>query len=361
MYICKLLLKNFRNIKNLNIELSKGINIFYGNNAQGKTNILEAIYFSSIGRSHRTHIDKELINFDEKNAYIQILVKNKEIKEKIDIHIRKDNKKGIAINNIPIKKLGELFGILHIVMFSPEDLQLVKSGPSERRKFMDIELCQISNIYYYNIQQYYKILKQRNNLLKSIQKNNKMKDSIFIWDEQLIEYGTKVIKYRKKFIENVKIYSSNIHKKITNNIEDLDIIYKLNVSEDDFYNKLTKNIEKDIFYGTTSFGPHKDDIIFLVNGIDVREYGSQGQQRSVSLSTKLSQIEIIKDERGTNPILLLDDVLSELDENRQNFLIESIKDIQTVITCTGTENILKNLFEKVNIYNVKNGIVTIKN
>jgi len=360
MYIDKLSLKNFRNFKDLNINLNKGVNIFYGDNAQGKTNIIEALYFCAIGRSNRTRIDKELIKFNENEAHIQLHCKNKNTTSKIDIHIKKNFKKGIAINNIPLRKVGELFGTMYIVIFSPEDLQLIKSGPSERRKFMDIELCQLSNIYYYNLQQYYNILKQRNNLLKSIQKDNSFRDTLFVWDKQLVDFGKKIINTRTNFINSISKIASKIHFNITGGKELLSLKYKPNTEINEFKQKIINNIDKDIFCGFSNYGPHKDDIAFYINDIDVREFGSQGQKRCSILSAKLAEIEIIYREKKVKPVLLLDDVFSELDEKRQRFLVNYIKDIQTVITCTGIEDIMKNISENISIYSVKNGFVVVK-
>ena len=353
MYIDKLSVKNFRNLKEISIELNRNINIFYGDNAQGKTSILESIYFCATGRSHKTSIDKSVINFDENEAHLQVFSRNDTICDKIDVHLKKNSKKGIAINNLAVRKIGDLFGLLHIVLFAPEDLQLIKAGPSERRKFIDLEMCQLSKIYYYDLKQYYKVLKQRNNLLKEIQKNKELKDTLFVWDSQLIKFGKKLILQREKFVSEISNIAKTIHNQITGNKENLEIAYKPSVSAMDFENKLMRNIDKDIFYGTTSVGPHKDDLLFLINGFDARDYGSQGQQRTAALSSKLAEIQIIKQEKMTEPVLLLDDVLSELDEKRQAFLLESIKDIQVVITCTGIEEITK----KASVFFVENGTV----
>lgn len=355
MYVKKIFLKNYRNISDLELELGDGVNILYGSNAQGKTNLLESIYVGSTGRSHRTHKDKELINFEKDNAHIRLDICNDRILDKIDIHIKKTTKKGIAINNLPINKLGELFGYLNIVMFSPEDLSIIKQGPQERRKFIDMELCQVSKIYYYNLSQYHKILKQRNILLRKISKNNSMKDSLFVWDKQLIDFGKKIIVEREQFLIKINSISNSIHKNITNNNEDLYIDYKPNVLPNEFEDKLFKNIDKDILYNNTSYGPHKDDILFFINDMNVREFGSQGQQRTVALSLKLAEINLIKEENGETPVLLLDDVLSELDKSRQQFLIKNIGDLQVIITCTGVEDVLKNINENCTIIHVENG------
>ncbi len=364
MYVHKLSLKNFRNFGSLKVQLSEGINIFYGDNAQGKTNFLEAIYFCATGRSQRAGKDSELILFGEDEAHLKLMVSTENndtisniIYDKIDIHLKKNYSKGIAINGIPIKKLNQLFGILLCVIFSPEDLNLVKSGPSERRKFMDTELCQLSNIYYYELLQYHNVLKQRNNLLKKIKKNPSLKDTMFVWDEQLVNHGTKIIKYRINFIEKINFIANSIHSKITNNAENLKIEYKYNVSEKDFLHKLNKNLERDILLGNTSVGVHKDDLGFYINGTDVRIFGSQGQQRTASLSAKLAEIELIKEKKHKIPVLLLDDVLSELDEHRQKYLIKSIYGIQSIITCTGIEDIMSKISEKATVFKVENGNV----
>ena len=343
MNVEKISVKNFRNLDTTTVELSKGINIFYGNNAQGKTNFLESIYLCATGRSQRAHLDREFINFKETESYIQMYVNDNEIVDKISMHIRKDFKKGIAVNGIPLKKLGDLFGKLLVVIFSPEDLQIVKSGPSERRKFMDTELCQLSKIYYYELLSYYKILKQRNNLLKNIQKDKSLQESLFVWDEQLVSHGSKIIALRTDFVKKVGKISNKIYSKITNNKEMFNFQYKPNVIIEDFYTKLNKNIERDIYLGSTSVGIHKDDVFMTIDGLDVRNYASQGQQRSVSLSLKLAEIELIKEVTNKTPVLLLDDVLSELDENRQKFLLDFLENIQTIITCTGVEDILKKI------------------
>lgn len=357
MYIYKLSVENFRNLKNVDIEFNKNINILYGDNAQGKTSILEGIYFCATGRSHKTHTDRSVINFDENEAHLKTIVYNDTICDKIDVHLKKNMKKWIAVNNMPVKKIGGLFGILHIVLFAPEDLQLIKSGPSERRRFIDLEMCQLSKVYYYNLKQYCKILKQRNNLLKEIQKNKSLKDTLFVWDGQLVEFGEKIINQRKKFVRDISEIASVIHNKITGGRECLEIIYKPSVNPDELEKKIIKNTEKDIFYGTTNAGPHKDDLSFIINGYDVRDYGSQGQQRCSALSSKLAEIEIIKKEKNTEPVLLLDDVLSELDQKRQSFLLESIKDIQVIITCTGIEDIIKNKVSDADVFFVEKGTV----
>lgn len=359
MYVEKLSLKNFRNLDDLTLELDKGINIFTGENAQGKTNLLESIYFCATGRSHRTHLYKELIRFGEQETYIKLFTNNDSFIDSISVHIKKESNKGIAVNNIPVKKLGELFGILLVVIFSPEDLQLIKAGPSERRKFMDIELCQLNPLYYYELGRYYSVLRQRNNFLKEIRKDKTFKDTIFVWDEQLVNHGIKIMNYRQSFIKKINVISNKIHSNITNKRECLNIKYKPNTTENDFLIKLNKNIDRDIMQGSTSVGIHKDDLGIFIDGIDVRTYGSQGQQRTASLSTKFAQIELVYQEKRTYPVILLDDVLSELDETRQKFIFKQIENLQTIITCTGIDDIIRknSHIVNVNIYNVQNGTI----
>lgn len=360
MYITKLSLAGFRNIKSAQLELNKGVNILYGDNAQGKTNILESVYICATGRSHRTRLDSQLINFTEREAHIKLFIENKRRDDRIDVHLKKDDKKGvkgIAVNGVPIRKSGDLFGTLYTVIFSPEDLQLIKNAPSERRRFIDMELCQLSNVYYYDLGQYYKVLKQRNNLLKKIQKKPSLKETVFVWDSQLAEYGRRIIISREKFVKRISSIAAQKHNDITKGGEALEILYRPNVQEKELEEKTSQNIEKDVIYGSTSAGPHKDDISFMVNGMDVKIYGSQGQQRTAALSAKLAEVEVIKDETGVSPVLLLDDVLSELDEGRQFYLLESIKGIQTIVTCTGIEDLIKKYAGSGFVFNVDGGEV----
>ena len=354
MYIEKLSYKNFRNLEDCSVNFDKGVNILYGDNGQGKTNILEAIYFTATGRSHRTHLDKDLIKFGLDESYMQSLVINDGISDKIDVHIKKFKKKGIAVNGLPVKKLNSLFGVLLVVIFSPEDLSLVKAGPSERRRFIDMELCQVNPIYYYELGQYYLCLRQRNNLLKTLKKNSGLSDTIFVWDKQLVNHGIKIMALREAFVKKLDKISQKIHSDITNGKEFLRTEYKPNTTAEDFEEKLKKNLDRDIILGSTSVGVHKDDCLMFINDIEVKSFGSQGQQRTASLATKLAGIELIYNEKNTHPVLLLDDVLSELDRHRQEFLISRLKDIQTIITCTGVEDLLSKV-ENANMYKVKLG------
>ncbi len=357
MYIRELSLQNFRNYNYLNLVLHPGINVFVGDNAQGKTNILESIYLSATARSHRTNTEKEVIKWDEAEAHIRLNIKKKYVEDQIDFHIDKRGK-GVAINRIPIRKLGDLLGVLNVVMFSPEDLQLIKRSPGERRRFIDIELCQIDRIYYYELQQYHKVLKQRNNLLKNFEQTKDAQSLLDVWDMQILEYGSNVINKRLEFIKKLEEIAQEIHFNISGDKEKLEILYSPSVSVENYNKKLADNQKKDIFRRTTSIGPHRDDMVFLINNMDVRTYGSQGQQRTVVLSIKLAQLKMIQKILGEQPILLLDDVLSELDYHRQQFLFAHTQNIQTLITCTGIEESVWNSQVIGKLFKVSKGFIS---
>ena len=357
MIVKSLELKDYRNYSNLNMNFSSGINILYGENAQGKTNILEAIYLCGTTKSHRGSKDKEIISFEHEEAHVRIGLEKNLIPHRLDLHLKKNKSKGVAIDGIPIKKQSELFGMLNLVFFSPEDLYIIKNGPAERRRFLDLELCQLDKIYLNYLGNYNKVLVQRNNLLKQISNNSKLMDTLYIWDEKLLEFGVKIIKTRSDFIVRLNDIVKDIHSKLTGGKEELILQYEPNVKESDFEGRLKKSLEKDISLKMTNVGPHRDDISFLLNNIDIRKYGSQGQQRTAALSCKLAEIELVKNLIKENPILLLDDVLSELDRQRQNYLLNSIGDIQTIITCTGLEEFVTHRFEYDKIFQVIEGTV----
>lgn len=361
MYVKSLELKNFRNYKELSLKLDAGTNIFYGDNAQGKTNILEAVYLCGTSKSHRGSKDREIIRFDEDEAHIRMLVARNGLDYRIDIHLKKNKVKGIAINGIPIKKASELFGIVNIVFFSPEDLQIIKNGPAERRKFLDMELCQLSKYYLAQLTNYHKILAQRNKLLKDIGLMPDLKETLDIWDQQLINYGQCLIREREKFIVRLNAILGKIHSNLTGDREKLELTYDPDVSVKEFEQLLVRNREKDIKYRITSVGPHRDDLCVMANGIDIRKFGSQGQQRTAALSLKLSEIYLVKDTIQDTPVLLLDDVLSELDSNRQKYLLQSINDIQTLITCTGLDEFINSCLHVDQILRVVEGTVIKQN
>ena len=348
---------NYRNYNALDIELCPNVNVFMGDNAQGKTNILEAIYYCAFAKSHRTSKDKELINWNGEHAFISVDVGRERLDKRIDISILKDGKKSIRINKIKIKKIGELFGNFNVVMFSPEDLRIIKDSPGVRRKFIDMELCQLNPKYYYNLVQYNKVLNERNILLRN---RNTSSEMLEIYDMQLVEFGYNIIRDRIKYIESLNKYAEKIHSDITSGKEKINFKYISTIKDlenikENFYTLLEKNRSKDCDRGTTSIGPHRDDFFVYINDIDTKSYGSQGQQRTAVLTMKFSSLEIIKEFTGEFPVLLLDDVLSELDFNRKKYILSTIGQIQTVITCTGIEDLYEYLDEKAKVFKVKNG------
>lgn len=355
MYVETLALRNFRNYEALDIIFSDKINILYGDNAQGKTNILESIYLSATTRSHKRAKEKDIIRFGEEESHIRLNIKKRDVGHRIDVHLKKIGNKGIAIDGIPIKKSTELFGLINIIIFSPEDLSVVKSSPGERRRFMDMEICQLSRIYYSNLSKYNKILDQRNNTLKQIAYRNGIEDVLDVWDDQLVDVGSSIIKERQNFINMLNEVIKEIHKNLTSEGEEIELKYEPNVESDNFADVLKEKRNIDIKNTTTMSGPHRDDFGIFINNVDVRKYGSQGQQRTAALSLKLAEIELVKKIINDNPILLLDDVMSELDSKRREALLNSIKDIQTIITCTGYDDFIKQRINVDKIYKISNG------
>ena len=394
MYIEKLKLKNYRNYNEIEISFDKNINIIYGNNAEGKTNLLESIYICSTSKSHKSSKENEIIKFGEFESHIKIFLKKENEKEIIiDIQLNKDKKKGIAVNKVKIEKLSEFLGLFNVIMFAPEDLNIIKDGPQIRRKFIDIEICQIDKLYTISLNNYNKTLNQRNVLLKDINETNINKndliDMLDVYDEKLVEYGTEIISKRKKNIKKLGEYVKDIHYKISDEKEELIIDYENEIVMDDIFlqkedlnnktveakisepneyekikkiylKKLKENRDIDIKNKYTLVGPHRDDISFKISDNDIRKFGSQGQKKTAAISLKLSELNIIKEKINETPVLLLDDVFSELDENRQKLLVSNLEGVQTIITCTG---IKKNIFDLLNpnkIFQVKNNNIFIK-
>lgn len=363
MKIKSLKIKNFRNYDLLNLDFDGSANIFYGDNAQGKTNILEALYITGTTKSHRGAKDRDLIQFEKDEAHIETVIEKRKICYQIDLHLKKNSPKGIAINKIPIRKAGELFGIVNFVFFSPEDLNIIKNGPAERRRFIDLELSQLDKIYFNNLSNYNRIVNQRNHLLKEIGIENKknLMETLEIWDLQLIEYGNRLIERRKQFIQDMNEIVSSVHRKLTGDRENIKIIYEPCNGNIPLEQTIKKNRERDLRMKSTSSGPHRDDICIMHDRMDIRKFGSQGQQRTAALSLKLAEIELVKNTIGDTPVLLLDDVLSELDKHRQNYLLDSISDIQTLITCTGVEDFVNHRFSINKIFHVQDGQVLREN
>lgn len=357
MYIESIQLKNFRNYDSLELKFDKATNIFYGDNAQGKTNILESIYLCGTTKSHKGSKDKEIIRFGEEESHIRMNVVKDEISYKIDMHLKKNKAKGVAINGLPIRKARELFGIVNLVFFSPEDLNIIKSGPGERRRFMDLELCQLDSLYLTDLAGYNHIVNQRNKLLKELHFNSRLMDTLDVWDIQMAQYGSKVIEKRRTFVQELNEVIQNIHKNLTGGMEHLEVIYEPSAESSLFAETLAANRDRDIRMKMTSAGPHRDDLCLIADGVDIRKYGSQGQQRTAALSLKLSEIYLVKKKIKDTPVLLLDDVLSELDSNRQTYLLDSIHDIQTMITCTGLDDFISHQFHINKVFQVVKGEV----
>ena len=357
MYIESVQLQNFRNYRELHLNFDKGTNIFYGDNAQGKTNILESVYICGTTKSHKGSKDKEIIRFGEEESHIRMMVKKDELSYKIDMHLRKNKAKGVAINGLPIKKARELFGIENLVFFSPEDLGIIKNGPAERRRFIDMELCQLDKLYLHELSNYNKVIIQRNKLLKECSFNSQYEEMLDIWDMQLVKYGKKLIESRERFVEELGVIVAEIHRNLTGGREELMVRYEKNVSADEFERKLQTSRKRDLKVKMSMTGPHRDDLLFEVKGVDIRRFGSQGQQRTAALSLKLAEIELVKRAIKDTPVLLLDDVLSELDSSRQQYLLDSIHDIQTLITCTGIDDFIENKFQLNKVFHVADGVV----
>lgn len=357
-YIQSIKLKNYRNYKSLDLSLNPNVNIFYGDNAQGKTNILEAIFLAGTTKSHRGSKDRDIIQFGQEEAHIELHLLKEDIPYRIDMHLKKNKVKGIAINRVPIAKASELIGLMQVVFFSPEDLHIIKAGPIYRRRFMDLELSQLNRVYLDALSTYFRILKQRNLLLKDF--HTLSDDLLDTWDEQLIQYGNKIIKIRHDFINKVNKIIQPIHFNLTHETENIELIYEDNLQGLSLEEALKKNRQRDLRLKNTTVGPHRDDFCVLINGMDVRQFGSQGQQRTVALSLKLSEITLIRETVRHSPILLLDDVLSELDKQRQVQLLDYIQDIQTLITCTGLDEFVNMRLHVDRTIKVKQGQVTVR-
>ena len=351
MWINKIKINNFRNYKKQEIELEENINLFYGENAQGKTNIIEAIFLSSMGKSFRAKKDKEMINLNSERAEVEIEYQKSDRDGKIKIEL--GNKKNIFLNGIKIKKLSELLGKIHIVIFTPDDIHILKGGPQNRRRFLDIMISQLKPNYMYHLNLYLKTLEQRNNYLRQIREEKKDENLLDIWDENLAEYAKIIYQYRNEYIQKIREKIKKIHPEITSEKEQMEIEYITECKTKEEYLKALKERRKlDIIKGFTTKGIHRDDFSIYINKKEIATYGSQGQHRTAILSLKLAELNIVKDEIEENPILLLDDFMSELDEKRIRSFLEKIQNTQVIITCTEK---IKVENKKILIYNVKEG------
>ena len=353
MWISKVKIKDFRNYEEQEVELNKNINVFYGENAQGKTNIIEAIFLCSMGKSFRAKQDKEMIRLNCNNAFVEVKYNKTDRDGKIKIQI--GNRKNILVNGVKIKKLSELLGNLNVVIFTPDDINILKGGPQNRRRFLDIMISQLKPNYMHNLSLYSKTLEQRNNYLRQIKEEQKLEAMLDIWDEELVKYAIVISNYRKEFMEKIKNKIKKIHNEITDNKEDINIEYITECDEKEKYLNLLKQRRKlDIIKGYTTKGIHRDDFNIYINDRELSVYGSQGQHRTAMLSLKLSEVNIVEEEIGEKPILLLDDFMSELDEKRRNHFLKKINDTQVIITCTDKIDIEN---KNILIYNVKDGKV----
>ncbi|MGN8712193.1 DNA replication/repair protein RecF [Hornefia butyriciproducens] len=360
MYITELELKNFRNYKELTIQFDKNVNIIVGRNAQGKTNLIEAVFLSSIGRSFRTSHDSDLIRFGQEEAFVRVKAEKEVIDTKVEIKINRHHKKSIQKDGNTVHRTSQLIDNIIIVIFSPDDLKIVKEEPEKRRKFIDRELAQIKPAYYDCLSNYKKTLQQRNACLKE----DYVEPSLLsLWDEQMIIYGSDIIRMRKDFIDRINEYSSRIHQGITNRSEDLSLQYDPNIrfcetkeEQQEVYRKeLMKSAASDLRMRTTTRGPQKDDLQFFVNGVNARSFGSQGQQRTCALSLKLAELDFIREETGEKGILLLDDVMSELDESRRDYLVKTLHENQLFITTTDIDPGILEYYPQARIIEIEKG------
>lgn len=362
MHINALTVDSFRNYKYGHIELCPTTNVFYGNNAQGKTNLLEAVYLFSHGRSHRARSDSELIRFGDEKYTLKLLFVDAQREYNAVMRCSREGKKQIKINNVPITKLSMLMSYLNVVMFTPEDLELVKGAPSGRRRFIDEAVSQLYPKYLSGLIHYHKALVQKNSLLKALKFKSAPKDAMLsVWNEQLAEYGSVVYRYRRDFINRLDSLAHPIHSDITK--ENLSVIYspgiKINESgnvRDSFYEILEQNQKREIELGSSQVGIQRDDFRISINDNEAKIFGSQGQQRTCVLTLKIAETEFIKTERGEYPVLLLDDIMSELDINRRGYLWERITDKQVLLTCTDTE-ILKST-DNTRLFHIEDGKIS---
>ena len=343
MKINSIRLENFRNYDKLELEFDEHRNIIVGENAQGKTNLIEAIYLTAFAKSFRTNNTGDLVKFGENLANVHINFENDEINKEISIVLRQDGKKMVKIDGKTAKKTADLLNNVVVIIFSPDDLRIIKDSPEKRRAYINRELSQIRPKYYELLRNYTDVLKQKNALLKNMNNSHNSRtfneDMLDVYDRQLADFAYEIIRYRKEFVDMLSQDAAEIMASISNEKENLRIEYKTSCDyitategRELLYKQFYHNRDKDLYAGYSTLGPHRDDIEFYINDTDAKKYGSQGQQRTIALSLKLAEIRIAKRLMGESPILLLDDVLSELDLDRQKFLVNQIDDVQLFIT-----------------------------
>ncbi|MCF6095091.1 DNA replication/repair protein RecF [Microaerobacter geothermalis] len=368
MFLNRLQVQQYRNYNHIDLSFHSSLNIFLGKNAQGKTNLLESIYLLSLGKSHRTYKDKELIQWDKETSNIKGFIEKKYGKLQLDILLTGKGKK-VSLNGIEKKRLSEFIGNLNVVMFAPEDLTIVKGTPQIRRKFLDMEIGQIHPIYIHHLSNFNKIVHQKNQFLKNSFGKSINHALMDIWNQQLVSVAVPILKKRLFFLKKLETYANDIHQKITHGKESLSIKYvhstpfQHELSDDEAQEVLLREFnaikQREMLRATTLIGPHRDDLQFFINDINAQVYGSQGQQRTVALSIKLAEIELVKEEVGEYPLLLLDDVLSELDDERQTQLLSTIQErVQTFVTTTNIEGLNKSTRELSDIFFVNNGKIS---
>lgn len=369
MRATRLKLNYYRNYETLDLKPESGLNVIVGENAQGKTNAVEALFFCAFGRSHRTPRDQELINRGMSGAYVGLEAQTKSGERRIEMKLRAGERKKVFLDRLETKRTGELMGVINVVMFSPEDLELIKGAPAERRRFLDMELSQIRPAYYYRLQQYNAALKQRNALLKGEPGRERptavreLRDELYVWDEQLAAAGADVMRMRMDFTRRLASVAEALHYRISGGRERLQVSYEASVDASEYGGNLRGALEEvlyasayeDIRRGYTTVGPHRDDLSVTFGGESVRTYGSQGQQRTAALSLKLSELQLLKEEKGEAPILLLDDVLSELDDPRQRALVEAMEGCQCFLTCTSLAGLERAGMRDIHAYRCENG------
>lgn len=363
MYLKNIELMNFRNYNHVKVSFNKGINIIYGKNAQGKTNLLESIYLLGLTNSHRSILDNSLINTGRDFLRVKGILKKDKIANDLEVFLD-DRKKILKLDNSTINRVSDYISIMNIIIFTPDDLDIIKGSPNVRRKFLNVELSQLYSNYYLVLNEYEKLLKIRNEYLKNVSKTNKLDENYFdILTSYLVDKAIMIYKMRNKFVEKFNLFCHDIYKDITN-YSGFKIIYKRNIdvelSDVDLKKKMLQKFKEkkdvEIKLSSTLYGPHRDDIEFYLNDINLKFYGSQGQQRLAVLVLKLSEVEIFKKYRDSTPILLLDDIFSEIDKNKRENLLKYInKDIQTIITTTEIDNVDENFLKKAKLFQIDNG------
>lgn len=368
-------LRFFRNYEHVVLEFSRSLNLFVGENAQGKTNLLEAIYLLALGRSHRTSREADMIGWGSETARVQADVERETGTLRIQTTLRREGSKETSIGGQTVKRLTDLLGHVNVVVFAPDDLQLVKGAPALRRRFLDLEIAQISPSYRHHFARYQRVLRQRNNLLKAVQGGQAHPDSLEMWDAQLVGDGSRIIAKRAQALRRLSDWSRRMQAEISGGREELDLLYRPFFSEEsepaqswweelssveEAFQESLRSVRKDeVYRGVTLAGPQRDDVAFCVDGVDLRYFGSQGQQRTAVLSCKLAEIEFMKEETDEYPILLLDDVMSELDDGRRSQFLRTVTGrINTFITTTNLRSFTEDVLNQASVYSISAGNVT---